>query len=130
MALALPLAAVALFGLRIWTQSFQSPTKKFNAIVTNKMSNGTTLADVRQWLGPSPSISSDLAPSYVALLASRQDRPDGLQPTDKFLYYSVPGEHGETWELHFQFRNGKLINFKPEWYRAETDGQTMLGLSN
>lgn len=83
---------------------------------------GDLVEDVQQQLrafGSSELMMEADLPKHIrsSLGANPKYNPDGVDPNDRYLGYRVKTAQGSYDEAYLQFRNGKLINFDPAWFK-------------
>jgi hypothetical protein len=103
-----------------WVNRTRPAAQVFYEKAVAELQPGASIADVKQLFGDSKLLTRDDVPGWVTSIIvdprCSKYNPDGIESTDKFLYYPVADRNGNIDEWYLQFRNNRLVNFDPKDY--------------
>jgi hypothetical protein len=107
---ALAIAAICgvWFGMQRWYAATHPLEIAWSTMHTT-IRNGDSIDDLQRHFGPGRILEPDEVPEW--LLGNAHGWPDGFRDGDQFCQWDI-----EDSTLHFQFREGRLINHNPADY--------------
>jgi hypothetical protein len=129
---------VVMSGLALmatWLRQQRPAAELFYERAVAEVRPGASMAEIKQLFGESKALARDDVPGSVTSMIVdprwAKYNPDGIEPTDKFLCYSVADQDGNSEEWYLQFRGEKLVNFDAMDFPATyaESRQAIVGLS-